>query len=68
MINGIFYVLRMGSPWRDLPELWPYTTVYNRYNRWAEARIWLGIFGRLATKSQQSMQSMDSSICGLTAC
>lgn len=30
-INGIFYVLRAGSPWRDLPEGYgPYTTVYNR--------------------------------------
>jgi transposase len=35
VINGIFYVLRTGSPWRDLPERYgPYTTVYNRFNRW----------------------------------
>jgi len=27
VINGIFYVLRTGSPWRDLPERYgPYTT------------------------------------------
>ena len=33
VLNGIFYVLRTGSPWRDLPERYgPYTTVYNRYN------------------------------------
>ncbi len=33
--NGIFYVLRTGSPWRDLPDRYgPYTTVYSRYNRW----------------------------------
>src|SRR6266702_460714 len=38
IINGMFYVLRAGSPWRDLPERYgPYTTVYNRYNRWAKA-------------------------------
>lgn len=38
VINGIFYVLRTGSPWRDLPERFgPYTTVYSRYNRWAKA-------------------------------
>jgi transposase len=30
VLNGIFYVLRTGSPWRDLPERYgPYTTVYN---------------------------------------
>lgn len=34
VLHGIFYVLRTGSPWRDLPERYgPYTTVYNRFNR-----------------------------------
>ena len=32
--NGIFYILRTGAPWLDLPERYgPRTTVYNRYNR-----------------------------------
>lgn len=27
VLNGIFWVLRSGSPWRDLPERYgPYTT------------------------------------------
>ena len=61
VINGIFYVLRTGSPWRDLPERYgPYTTV--RYNRWAKAGVWLAIFETLAAKSPQSMQMIDSSI------
>ncbi|MHA3914582.1 transposase, partial [Halovulum sp. GXIMD14793] len=34
VINGIFYVLRTGIPWRDLPEQYgPYTTICNRFNR-----------------------------------
>ena len=41
IINGMFYILRTGSPWRDLPERYgPYTTVYNRFNRWRKAGIW----------------------------
>ena len=29
ILNAIFYVLRTGIPWRDLPECYgPYTTVY----------------------------------------
>ncbi|EME69533.1 hypothetical protein H261_12804 [Paramagnetospirillum caucaseum] len=29
VLNGIFYILRTGSPWRDLPERYgPYTTAY----------------------------------------
>ena len=63
VINGIFYVLRTGSPWRDLPERYgPYTTVYNRYNRWAKAGVWLRIFETLAARSPQSLQFIDSSI------
>src|SRR5258707_10476086 len=63
VINGIFFVLRTGTPWRDLPERYgPYTTVYNRFNRWAKAGIWLRIFEVLAAKSPQSLQLIDSSI------
>ncbi len=58
VLNGIFYILRTGSPWRDLPERYgPYTTVYNRFNRWAKAGVWLRV-----AQSPQSMQMIDSSI------
>ena len=31
VLNGIFWVLRSGAPWRDLPDdFGPYTTCYNR--------------------------------------
>ena len=41
ILNGIFFKLRTGIPWRDLPERYgPYTTVYNRFNRWTKAGIW----------------------------
>ena len=63
VLSGIFYILRTGSPWRDLPERYgPYTTVYNRYNRWAKAGVWLRIFNALAECSPQSMALIDSSI------
>lgn len=63
VVNGIFYVLRTGSPWRDLPERYgPYTTVYNRFNRWARKGVWLRVFEALAASSPQSMHLIDSSI------
>jgi transposase len=40
VLNGIFYILRTGAPWRDLPERYsPRTTVYNRYFRWGERGV-----------------------------
>src|SRR5271169_2551614 len=63
VLNGIFYVLRTGSPWRDLPERYgPYTTVYNRFNRWARAGVWVQIFETLAAKSKSSLHLIDSTI------
>jgi transposase len=63
VLNGIFFVLRTGAPWRDLPERYgPYTTVYNRFNRWAKGGVWVRIFEALAAQSPQSLQLIDSSI------
>jgi transposase len=31
VLNGIFWVLRSGAPWRDLPGSFGYTTCYNRF-------------------------------------
>lgn len=35
IVEGIFWILRTGAPWRDLPEKHgPWQTVYDRYVRW----------------------------------
>ena len=63
VLNGIFYVLRTGSPWRDLPARYgPHTTVYNRFNRWAKAGVWVRVFEALAAGAPASMHLIDSSI------
>lgn len=63
VLNAIFYVLRTGSPLRDLPERYgPYTTAYDRFNRWAKGDVWLRIFEALVERSPQSLALIDSSI------
>ena len=45
ILNGIFWVLRSGSPWADVPERYgPPTTIYNRFNRWAGKGLWAEFF------------------------
>ena len=35
MLNGMFWVLRTGTSWRELPERYgPWQTVYHWFNRW----------------------------------
>ena len=49
VISGIVHMLRSGTRWRDCPpEYGPYTTVYNRYNRWSQQGIWLRLVEALA--------------------
>jgi transposase len=42
---GIVHMLQSGARWRDCPpEYGPYTTIYNRFNRWAKrglSLIWI---------------------------
>ena len=62
IINGMFYVLRAGSPWRDLPERYgPYTTVYNRFNRWRKAGIWDRLMDAIVKAHDGKVQMIDSS-------
>ena len=63
VLNGIFWVLRSGAPWRDLPRAFgPYTTCYNRFVRRRRAGIWSRIMSRLATAHDPSVQMIDTSI------
>lgn len=44
MLNGIFYVLRTSSPWRDLPARYGSPkTVNNRLHRWTRAGVWVRV-------------------------
>ncbi len=49
VISGILHVLKTGCRWRDVPSVYgPPTTIYNRYNRWSQRRIWQRIFEKMA--------------------
>jgi len=63
VLNGIFWILRSGAPWRDLPDdFGPYTTCYNRFVRRRRAGVWRRIMDALATAHDASVQMIDTSI------
>src|SRR5215471_12084404 len=63
VLNGIFWVLRSGAPWRDLPDNFgPYTTCYNRFVRWRRAGVWAKIMNALAGAHDGAVQMIDTSI------
>lgn len=62
MIEGMLWKARTGSPWRDLPwEFGPWSSVYNRYNRWCKAGIWDCVLQALQTELDAEWLLMDSS-------
>lgn len=61
VLNGIFWVLRSGAPWRDLPERYgPRTTCYNRFNRWRKAGVWDRLMDAISAAHDGAIQMIDS--------
>jgi transposase len=63
VLNGIFWILRSGAPWRDLSqELGRYTTCYNGFVRWRRAGVWAQIMNALAGAHDAAVQMIDTTI------
>lgn len=54
--NAILWIVRTGSPWRDLPEEYPpWQTVYHHFNQWRKERL----LAALVEKLQVELGSED---------
>lgn len=63
VLNGIFWVLRSGAFWSDVPERYgPPTTIYNRFNRWRKAGVWDRLMDEIAKLYDGDVQMIDTSI------
>ena len=48
VVDGIFWILRTGSPWRDLPEEFgKWGTVWDLFDKWNADGTWDEILDRL---------------------
>lgn len=63
VLNGIFWRLRTGSPWADIPERYgPPTTCYNRFVRWRKNGVWDKLLAAVSEAYNGKIQMIDSSI------
>lgn len=63
VLNGIFWVLRSGARWADLPERYgPPTTIYNRFNRWRKAGVWDRLMDAIVKAHDGDVQMIDTSV------
>jgi len=65
VLDGVFWIARTGTPWRDLPDhfgLW--SSVYRQFRRWTLSGLWDILLEALnATEAiPDSVQMIDSTI------
>lgn len=40
-VEAVLWIVRTGSPWRDLPEVFgSWNTVFRRFSRWSHKGVW----------------------------
>ena len=48
-INAVFWILRTGAPWRDLPpDLGDWKNTHRRFCRWRDRGVWEKLLRRAA--------------------
>ena len=63
VLNGIFWVLRSGAPWRDLPERFgDWKNIHTRFSRWAKSGVWESLFKTLADDPDNEYAMIDATI------
>jgi transposase len=75
VVEGILWILRTGSPWRDLPEEYgPWSTVWDLFDKWnAEGTLDEILFRLRATridagKIDQDLWCIDGTIVRAARC
>lgn len=62
MVTAMWYVLRTGCPWRDVPPVFgPWSSIYTRWRRWCAAGLWAKLFACLARRAQGALRHLDCS-------
>jgi transposase len=60
-LNGILWIAKSGSPWRDLPERFgPWETVYSLFSRLVKRGVLVQIFKDLNVDADLQDVSLDS--------
>ena len=64
MLNGMLWIAKTGSPWRDLPERYgPWRTVYSRFRLWSKSDVFKKLFETLTADADLQDVSIDSTSC-----
>jgi transposase len=65
LVDGVFWIARTGSPWRDLHDHFgKWSSVYRQFRRWTLAGVWDVLLAALNESGEglDSVQMIDSTI------
>ena len=61
-INSVFWILRTGAPWRDLPPSYgKWSNANRRFCRWRDKGVWEAIFEAVLGEDECSWLLIDAS-------
>ena len=61
-INAVFWILRTGAPWRDLPSTYgKWSTVHRRFCGWRDKGVWEAIFLAIIGEGECEWLLIDAS-------
>ena len=62
-VEGVLWIVRTGSPWRDLPEVFgSWNSAFRRFSRWSAKGVWHRIFAAMADDPDFEYLILDSTI------
>jgi len=62
-VEGVLWIARTGSPWRDLPEgFGKWFTVYTRFWRWVQKGVWERVFKALCDDTDFEYVLIDGTL------
>ena len=64
IVNAIFYQLKNGCQWRDLPANFPnWQTVYSQFRRWKLNGTWEKVLAALAAREREKVKKTLFRVC-----
>jgi putative transposase len=62
-VEAVVWIVRTGSPWRDLPEVFgDWNSVFRRFSRWSHKGVWWRIFAAMSDDPDFEYLIVDATI------
>ncbi len=64
IVNAIFYQLKNGCQWRDVPADFPnWQTVYSQFRRWQLDGTWEKVLAAVAHSERKTVKKTNCRVC-----